>query len=110
MIISGTATDSLSDDSLTVTIQLNGGEPVKVDVRADGYFEKEITFTQKINTIVITATDGAGVSTTVTRTVNYSSTKPIFKSVVIMVNDTPIQKGTNPAIAGQPYKIIVEVE
>lgn len=51
--------------------------------------------------MLITATDTAGNSTSISRTVIYNTTAPKFKSIAI---------SPNPAFAGKTYTISVEVE
>ena len=71
-------------------------------VGQNGEFSKTITLAQQsTNTIVVTATDAAGKTTTVTRVVTHNAVGPVIKSVVI---------SPNPVNAGQTYTITVEVE
>lgn len=69
-------------------------------VGADGSFSKSLTLASGNNTITIVATDSAGKSSTVTRTVTLDTTAPTIKSVTL----TP-----NPVDAGKTYVISVEV-
>jgi len=95
-------TDDVTSKPVSVSVKLNGTDCGAVEVGSDGSFNKEITLDQQgENVIVVTATDKAGKTTTVTRTVTYNTTAPVIKSVVI----TP-----NPVDAGTLYKIVVEVE
>ena len=85
----------------TITVQLNSGSAQSVTVGANGSFSKSLTLsTEGENTITIVATNPAGVNTTVTKTVIYDKTAPVFQSIVI----TP-----NPATTGNTYTITVEV-
>ena len=93
--ISGTTNDSTSSP---VTLTING---VDVEVSSDGKFSHVFTLTEGENTITVVATDAAGKSTTVVRTVTKDSGAPVFKSVTI----TP-----NPVDAGKTYIISVSVE
>lgn len=96
----GTTNDETSSP-VTVNITVNGTDAGAVTVGEGGAFSKEITLTEGDNTIVITATDAAGKSSSVTRTVHVNTTAPVFKAVTV----TP-----NPVDAGQTYIISVEIE
>ncbi len=100
LTVSGTTTDATSKP-VTVKISVNGADQGEITVSETGQFSKEITLNQKNNTIIVTATDSAGKSTSVTRTVIYNTTAP----KIISVNISP-----NPAFAGKTYTISVEVE
>ena len=97
--VAGTTNDTTSSP-VTLTIKLNGGSAQTVEVGSDGSFSKELTLASGSNTIVIVATDGAGKSSTVTRTIELDQTAPVIQSVSI----TP-----NPVNAGTTYTISVEV-
>lgn len=98
--VSGITNDATSSP-VTVTIRLNSGavEPVTVD--QSGKFTKTLTLTQGVNTITVVATDSAGKTTAVTRTVTLDTGAPVIRSVKI----TP-----NPVDAGATYVISVEIE
>lgn len=96
----GTTNDTTSTP-VSVKISLNGKEQGTVDVDLSGNFSKNITLDAGDNTIVITATDSAGKTSTVTRTVNLDVSVPTFKSVTL----TP-----NPVDAGATLTLSVEVE
>lgn len=93
--VTGTTNDSTSSP---VTLTVNGKA---VDVGANGAFSTTVNLTEGNNTITVIATDAAGKTTTVTRTVKRDSGAPVFKSVTI----TP-----NPVDAGKTYIISVSVE
>lgn len=93
-VVSGITNDATSSP---VTVKINGSS---VTVNADGSFSKSITLTEGSNTITVVATDAAGKSTTVTRTVTLDTGAPSFVSVSI----TP-----NPVDAGNTYVISVSV-
>lgn len=96
------STDDVTSKPVSISVKLNGTDCGEVTIDSDGSFSKTITLDQQgENVIIITATDKAGKTTSVTRTVTYNTTAPVIKSVVI----TP-----NPADAGTLYKIVVEVE
>ena len=97
--VSGTTND-VTSSPVTVTIKLNNGAAESVTVGSDGAFSKVITLAAGVNTITVVATDAAGKSTTVTRTVTLDTGAPVIQSVTI----TP-----NPVDAGKTYVISVEV-
>ena len=92
--VSGTTNDATSSP---VTVTVNGEN---VTVGSDGTFSKVITLTEGDNTITVIATDAAGKSTTVTRTVTLDTGAPSFVSVTI---------NPNPVDAGNTYVISVSV-
>ena len=97
--VAGTTNDATSSPC-KVTVKLNAGAAENVTVNADGTFSKALTLVAGANTIVVTSTDAAGKSSSVTRTVTLDTGAPIIKSVTI----TP-----NPVDAGKTYVISVEV-
>ena len=97
--VTGTTND-ITSSPVTVTIKLNSGSAEAVTVGADGSFSKSLTLASGNNTITVVATDSAGKSSTVTRTVTLDTTAPTIKSVTL----TP-----NPVDAGKTYVISVEV-
>lgn len=98
-VVAGTTNDATSSP-VTVTIKLNSGAAQSVTVNADGAFTKTVTLAAGANTITIVATDSAGKSTTVTRTVTLDTGAPVIKGITI----TP-----NPVDAGKTFIISVEV-
>lgn len=97
--VTGTTND-ITSSPVTVTVKLNSGSAEAVTVGADGSFSKSLTLAAGTNTITIVATDSAGKSTTVTRTVILDTVAPTIKAVTL----TP-----NPVDAGKTYVISVEV-
>ena len=97
--VSGTTNDETSSP-VTVTVKLNSGSAENVTVNADGTFSKALTLAQGTNTIVITARDAAGKTTSVTRTVVLNTVAPTIKSVTI---------NPNPVDCGKTYIISIEV-
>lgn len=93
-------TNDVTSSPVTVTIKLNSGAAEPVTVNADGAFSKVLALATGENTITVVATDSAGKSTTITRTVNLDTVAPTIKAVTI----TP-----NPVDAGKTYLISVEV-
>lgn len=97
--VTGTTND-ITSSPVTVTVKLNSGTAENVPVGADGSFSKALTLAAGSNTITVVATDSAGKSTTVTRTVTLDTVAPTIKAVTL----TP-----NPVDAGKTYVISVEV-
>lgn len=92
--VSGTTNDISSSP---VTLKVNGSP---VTVNANGAFSTTVNLTNGENTITVVATDGAGKSTTVTRTVYYDNSAPVINSISII---------PNPVDAGKTFVISVEV-
>lgn len=99
LTVSGTTNDATSSP-VTVTVKLNSGSAEQVTVQSSGSFRKQITLANGENTIVITATDSAGKSTSVTRHVTLDTGAPVFQSIELV---------PNPVDAGQTYIIRVKV-
>ncbi len=98
--VSGTTNDATST-AVTVKISVNGKDQGDIDVDSSGNFSKEITLDEAENEIVITATDSAGKTSTVTRNVTLDVSIPVFTAVSL----TP-----NPVDAGATLILSVEVE
>lgn len=98
--VSGTTSDSISTP-VTVKISVGTKDQGAVTVGGDGSFTKDVTLDEGINEIKVTATDSAGKTTTVTRTVTVKTNAPVIRSVVIE---------PNPADAGKTYTISVVVD
>ncbi len=99
LVVKGTTND-ITSSPVTLTIKLNGGTEQTVEVGSDGSFTKTLTLVTGENTIVITAKDGAGKTSTVTKKVVLDQTAPVIQSVTI---------SPNPVNAGATYTISVEV-
>lgn len=99
LTVTGTTNDATSSP-VTLTVKLNSGSAESVTVNDDGSFSKSITLAEGTNTIVITATDGAGKTTSITRTVTLDTKAP----TIVSVNIAP-----NPVDAGTTFVITVEV-
>lgn len=97
--IVGTTNDDTSSP-VTVTIKLNGTDQGSVTVGSDGSFSKSVTLKEGSNTIEVTATDAAGKTSSVSRTVTLDSSVP----VVVSASITP-----NPVDAGATMLISVEI-
>lgn len=99
LVVKGTTND-VTSSPVTLTIKLNGGTEQTVEVGSDGSFTKTLTLVTGENTIAITAKDGAGKTSTVTKKVVLDQTAPVIQSVTI---------SPNPVNAGATYTISVEV-
>lgn len=99
LTVSGTTNDATSSP-VTVKISLNGADQGAVTVGGDGAFSKAVTLAEGANVIVVTATDAAGKSSSVTRNVTLDTSVPQIVNATI----TP-----NPVDAGQTMLISVEV-
>ena len=99
LVVSGQTNDATSSP-VTVTVKLNDADQGAVTVGGDGAFTKAITLADGANVIVVTTTDAAGKSTSVTRNVTLDTSVPQIVNAAI----TP-----NPVDAGQTMLISVEV-
>jgi len=97
--VKGTTNDATTSP-VTVTVKLNNGAASEVTVGSDGSFSKALTLAAGVNTITVVAKDGAGKTTTITRTITLDTGAPVIHSVTL----TP-----NPVDAGKTYIIAVEV-
>lgn len=95
----GTTNDATSSP-VTVTVKLNSSTATAATVSGDGSFSKALTLTEGTNTIIVTATDRAGKTSSVTRTVILDTVAPVVSNVVI---------APNPIKVGQSYTITVDV-
>lgn len=100
LTVRGTTNDSTSSP-VTAKISLNGADQGTVTVDSSGAFSKAVTLAEGANTIVITATDSAGKTSTVTRSVTLDTSVPVIQSATI----TP-----NPANTGATVIISVVVK
>lgn len=92
--VAGTTNDATSSP---VTLTVNGEN---VTVYDDGTFSTTVALEDGENTITVTATDGAGRTTTVTRTVTLDTKAPVISDVSL---------SPNPADVGATYVISVSV-
>jgi hypothetical protein len=95
------STNDATSSPVTVTVTLNGTDQGAVTVDSDGNFSKTVTLAEGTNTIVITATDAAGKTSSVTRTVTLDTSVPVITSAKL----TP-----NPVDAGATMIITVTIE
>jgi len=94
-------TNDVTSSPVAVKITLNSADQGAVTVNTGGAFSKQITLAEGKNVIVITATDAAGKSTSVTRNVTLDTSQPVITSATI----TP-----NPVDAGKTMLISVVIE
>ena len=99
LTVAGTTNDATSSP-VTVKITLNGTDQGTVSV-SGGAFSKAVTLAEGSNTLVVTSTDLAGRSTTVTRMVTLDTSVPVIVSATI----TP-----NPVDVGQTMLISVVIQ
>lgn len=92
-------TNDVTSSPVTVNIILNSVDQGEVVVDAEGSFVKTLSWKKGVNMIVIKATDKAGNSSAVSRTVIYDTEAPEIKRVTI---------APNPVEAGSEYSITVE--
>lgn len=97
--VAGTTNDATSSP-VTLTMKLNSGTAVTVTVGSNGAFSKSLTLAEGTNTIVITAKDSAGKTSSITRTVTYDADAPVISEVSVI---------PNPASTGDILSISVKV-
>ena len=100
LTVEGVTNDATSSPA-EVVILLNGTDVGTVTVGSDGSFSKDITLAEGTNSIVVTATDHAGQSTSITLSVKLDTTVPTLKS---------ISMAPNPANTSASVAITLEVE
>lgn len=93
------AVSGTTDTDCSVAIKLNNADQGSVTVNASGAFSKAINLVKGSNVIVITVTDRAGKTTSVTREVTYDPVAPVIVSIDI---------APNPVDAGAQFVVTVE--
>ena len=88
--VAGSTNDATSSP-VTITIKLNGADQGPVTVQSSGTFSKTVILGEGSNTIVVTATDAAGKTSSVTRTVTLDTSVPTIQSASITPN--PVDAG-----------------
>lgn len=96
LTVRGTTNDATSSP-VTVKVSLNGVDKGTATVSADGSFTKALTLANGSNTIVVTATDAAGKSSSVTRTVTLDTSVPVIQSAAVTPN--PVDAGATMLIS-----------
>lgn len=94
------STNDATSSPVKVAIKLNGTDQGAITVSSSGSFTKTVTLKEGSNTLVVTATDAAGKTSSVTRTVKLDTSVPVISDAVI----TP-----NPADAGATVVIAVTI-
>ena len=89
LTVSGTTNDATSSP-VTVKITLNGADQGTVTVASSGAFSKAVTLRSGSNTIVVTATDSAGKTSAVTRTVTLDTSAPQITAATITPNPADV--------------------
>ena len=90
--VSGKSNDATSSP-VTVTIKLNGVSQGAVTVASDGTFSKALTLAEGSNSIVVTSTDSAGKSTSITLTVKLDTSVPKISSIILSPNPANTSAG-----------------
>lgn len=98
VLVAGTTNDSTSSP-VTITIAV-GAKSYTPSVGTGGAFSQSVELGNGINAITITATDAAGLATTVTRTVTLDQGAPVITAITMV---------PNPVDGGQTYVISVTV-
>lgn len=93
-------TNDVTSSPVTVTVKLNSGTAAAVTVEADGTFSKSLTLAEGSNTITVVAKDGAGKTTTVSRSVTLDTAAPVISEVSLV---------PNPVDAGKTFVLSVKV-
>ena len=96
LTVSGKTNDNTSSP-VTVTITLNGTAQGTVTVATDGSFSKAVTLVEGSNTIVVTAKDSAGKTTSTTKTVTLDTSVPKVTSASVSPN--PVDAGATMIIS-----------
>ena len=94
------ATNDATSSPVVIAVKLNGVDQGSVTVNTNGSYSKSVTLSEGSNTIVVTATDAAGKTSSVTRSVTLNTTAPAITAVTI----TP-----NPANTGDTVTVSVTI-
>lgn len=92
LTIAGTTND-VTPSPVSVAVKLNGTDQGSVTVGSNGSFSKSVTLAEGSNSIVVTATDAAGKTTSVTRTVTLDTSVPKITAATITPN--PVDAGNS---------------
>jgi flagellar hook assembly protein FlgD len=89
--VTGTTSDVTSNPTV-ITVTVNGVDAGTVTVDGSGNFSKGITLKSGANTVVVKATDSAGLSTTITRNITVDTVAPTITLVELVPN--PVDAGS----------------
>ena len=95
LTVTGKTNDATSSP-ITLTMTLNGTSLGSVAVETDGSFSKAVTLAEGTNSIVVTAKDGAGQTTSITLSVKLDTTVPVLKGITLAPN--PVSTSASVAI------------
>ncbi len=90
LVLTGSTNDAVSSP-VAVSVSLNGNDQGSVTVEADGSFSKSLVLTEGENIIIVTATDSAGKSSSVTVTGTLDTSTPEITAVEVLPN--PVDAG-----------------
>ena len=90
-------TNDATSSPVSITIKLNGTDQGSVTVGSDGSFSKSVTMAEGRNTIEVTATDAAGKTSSVSRTVTLDRSVP--KVVSASITPNPVDAGATMIIS-----------
>ena len=93
--VTGKTNDAISSP-ITLTMTLNGTSLGTVTVGSDGSFTKAVTLAEGTNSIVVTAKDGAGQTTSITLSVKLDTTVPELTGITLAQN--PVSTSASVAI------------
>lgn len=96
LVVQGNTNDATSSP-VSITVKLNNVDQSAVTVDGSGNFSKTITLAEGPNTIVVTAADGAGRSTTVTIDGTLDTSEPVISNITLTPN--PVDSGATVIIA-----------
>lgn len=88
--LSGKTNDSISGID-SVSYRINGGSSQSIEFDENGNFSTQIQLQQGANTIVVTAVDEGGMSSSITRIVTLDISAPVIENVSISPN--PVSTG-----------------
>lgn len=95
LTVAGKTNDATSSP-ITLTMTLNGTSLGVVGVGTDGSFTKAVTLAEGTNSLVVTAKDGAGQTTSITLSVKLDTTVPKVKGITLAPN--PVSTSASVAI------------
>ena len=80
------STNDATSSPVNVAITLNSVDQGAVTVASDGSFTKSVTLAEGNNTLIVTATDAAGKTSSITRTVKLDTSVPVITDASITPN------------------------